>query len=143
MRAFQAIIGLALLLLTAGGAAGAGEIAADDRQAIRSIIEAQLAAFRAEDGARAFSYAAPRIKAKFRSSEIFMRMVKNGYPAIYASRKASFIETVVHGEAVLQKVVVIGADGLPATALYEMQKQPDGTWLINGCALLRNAEAGA
>ena len=32
---------------------------------------------------------------------------------------------------------VIGPDGHAYTAHYIMQKQPDGTWMINGCYLTR------
>jgi hypothetical protein len=38
---------------------------------------------------------------------------------------------------VLQKIVLIGPDGTAATALYEMKRQPDGSWRIAGCSLAR------
>ena len=33
------------------------------------------------------------------------------------------------------EVYVVGPDGKPALAVYEMQRQPDGSWRINGCWL--------
>ena len=35
-----------------------------------------------------------------------------------------------------QEVVVVGPDGAVVLALYPMQLQPDGRWLINGCTLM-------
>jgi hypothetical protein len=37
----------------------------------------------------------------------------------------------------LQEVYVVGPDGNPVLAIYEMQRQPDGSWRINGCWLTR------
>ncbi len=142
MRTTLAGLGLVLALFLSFGARADG-VDAGDRQAIRSVIAAQLDAFRSGDSARAFSYAAPRIKAKFGTSENFMAMVRAGYPMIFASRKATFMDTIAHSGGVFQKVLVIGDGGGAATAIYEMQRQPDGVWLINGCALVRGAEAGA
>jgi hypothetical protein len=39
-----------------------------------------------------------------------------------------------------QPVFLIGPDGVPVTAMYMMQKQPDGVWKIDGCYL--NASKG-
>jgi ketosteroid isomerase-like protein len=33
-------------------------------------------------------------------------------------------------------MTVVGPDGKSYTALYSMEKQPDGTWRISGCTLL-------
>ena len=40
----------------------------------------------------------------------------------------------VNGD-IVQRVELIGPDGKPALALYVMQRQPDGSWKINGCFL--------
>jgi hypothetical protein len=35
----------------------------------------------------------------------------------------------------VQRVLLVGPDGVPVTALYFMEQQPDGSWKISGCVL--------
>ena len=74
---------LALLGLLVGLAFGAQaqDVSDADRAAIRDIIQSQVDAFRRDDGDAAFGYASPSIRGMFGSSEIFMDMVRQGYPA--------------------------------------------------------------
>jgi hypothetical protein len=51
-------------LLSLSACAHQGELRADDRIAIRAVIERQLEAFRQEDAAAAFALASPEIQAK-------------------------------------------------------------------------------
>lgn len=108
-----------------------------DRAAIRQVIESQLAAFQKDDGAQAFSYASPFIQSKFGSPEIFMEMVRTGYRPVYRPREVEFRDLVSENERLFQKVFIVGPDGESVLALYEMQRQPDGTWKINGCILVK------
>jgi hypothetical protein len=39
----------------------------------------------------------------------------------------------------LQEILVVGPDGQPVLAEYIMQRQPDGSWRINGVILLAAA----
>jgi hypothetical protein len=137
---------LALGLLAAGPALAqsAGDapsaLGAPDREAIRGVIEAQLNAFQHDDGARAFGYATPAIQRKFGDAATFMQMVKSGYPAVYRPRSVAFdrlVDTEFGPDQILQ---VIGPDGAAYTAHYMMQKQPDGSWMINGCYLTRGTD---
>ena len=112
------------------------ELAAADRAAIRSVIERQLAAFQRDDAVAAFAYASPTIREIFRTPENFLRMVRRGYPPVYRPRQVEFRELVdVQGEPV-QRVLLVGPDGVPMIALYVMQRQVDGAWKINGCYLV-------
>jgi hypothetical protein len=106
-----------------------------DRAAIRAVVEQQLAAFQRDDDGAAFDLASPTIQQQFRSSGNFMRMVRSGYQPVYRPRDVQFgaIETVEG--AIIQRVELIGPDGVPALAHYVMQRQPDGSWRINGCFL--------
>lgn len=104
-----------------------------DRSAIQGVISQQLEAFRVDDGARAFSHAAPNIRAIFKNPEMFMAMVKQGYMPLYRAQRFSFGAT---GEDFSQRVTIIGPDGKTYEALYTMQRQPDGSWGITGCSLL-------
>jgi hypothetical protein len=121
-----------------GGAVSS--LPAPDQTAIRHVIEAQLAAFQRDDGAEAFGYAAPAIRQKFGDAATFMAMVKGGYPAVYRPRAVTFdrlVDTEFGPDQILR---VIGPDGAAYTAHYIMQKQPDGTWMINGCYLTRGED---
>ncbi|WP_232845864.1 DUF4864 domain-containing protein [Aurantimonas marina] len=55
---------------------------ADDASDVQAAISGQLEAFRSDDGAGAYSYAAPNIKAIFPSPQIFMGMVRSGYDPV-------------------------------------------------------------
>jgi hypothetical protein len=115
----------------------ASTLAAPDQAAIRHVIEAQLAAFQRDDGAEAFGYATPTIQQKFGDAANFMAMVKGGYPAVYRPRSVTFDKLVDTEFGPDQILRVIGPDGHAYTAHYIMQKQPNGSWMINGCYLTR------
>ncbi|MEQ9638807.1 MAG: DUF4864 domain-containing protein [Alphaproteobacteria bacterium] len=106
-----------------------------DQAAIRGVIEGQIEAFRRDDGAAAFGYAAPMIQSMFGDPDNFMRMVRTGYPQVYRPRSFEFRDMRMVGDRLIQSVLVIGPKGVPVLALYEMKQQPDGTWRIAGCTL--------
>ncbi len=108
-----------------------------DRKEFQRIITAQISAFKADDGSAAYDFAAPSIRNIFTTPEIFMSMVKQGYPQIYRPQSFSFAEALTDSVGrPAQKMLVVGPDGKSYMALYAMEKQPDGTWRIAGCTLL-------
>jgi len=125
---------LGLLLLTTPAAAQ--ELGSGDRQAIQSVIERQVDAFRREDGTAAFGYATPDLQQQFGSAEIFMQMVRSGYQPVYRPRSFRFQELKTIDGVPTQLVHVVGPDGVAKLALYFMKLQPDGSWRISGCVLL-------
>ena len=134
----RSLVGLVWLLMAlvhpAGGSAGE-PLSAEDRAAIRGVIEAQLAAFRADDGLRAFGFASPSIQRQFGSPANFLAMVRTGYRPVHRPREVQFRDLVeVEGEPV-QLVLLVGPDFEVVTAHYVMQRQADGSWRINGCVL--------
>lgn len=131
-----------LFWLTAAGAAWAQsqDVGEADREAIRRTIERQLDAFRRDDGAAAFAVASPEIQRQFQTPEIFMHMVRQGYPQVYRPREVDFRDLVVAQGVPNQAVLIVGPDGSAAMAIYRMQKQQDGSWRIDGCALLKTGE---
>ncbi len=147
---------LAVLILMAAGTLGpsvvpataqsaapdgaASSLPAPDQAAIRHVIEAQLAAFQRDDGAEAFGYATPMIQQKFGDATNFMAMVKGGYPAVYRPRSVTFDKLVDTEFGPDQILRVVGPDGAAYTAHYIMQKQPNGTWMINGCYLTKGED---
>jgi hypothetical protein len=110
-------------------------LSAGDRGAIRETIEAQIDAFRRDDGARAFALASPGIQGLFGSPAAFMEMVRRGYRPVYRPRAFTFGPLTMPNGVPTQAATVIGPDGRPVRALYPMTRLPDGGWRIDGCVL--------
>jgi hypothetical protein len=126
-----------VLLALAPSLAWPQSISAADARAVREVIEAQLDAFKHDDAARAFSYAAPGIRETFGNPENFMAMVRAEYAVVYRPSSVNFDAPMIIGEELVQPVRMTDAQGHAWIALYPMEKQPDGTWRINGCQLGR------
>ncbi len=136
---------LALLFFSAlPGAARAEDpaLGAGDTAAIRSVISHQLGAFLKDDQTAAFSDASPTIQAMFHDPDTFMRMVRTAYQPVYRASGVEFRQlTTIEGRLV-QQVYMVGPDGIAVLADYEMQRQPDGTWRINGCSIAKAPDQG-
>ncbi|MER9327503.1 DUF4864 domain-containing protein [Mesorhizobium sp. M0488] len=119
------------LLLVSSAYAGDTEV-----RAAQTAIDGQLKAFIADDGATAYSFAAPNVKQIFPTVDTFMNMVTNGYPPVRKPRSYSFgkVEETSPG-SIVQQVLIVGPDGKDYEAVYTLQQQPDGTFRITGCSL--------
>ncbi|WP_282605837.1 DUF4864 domain-containing protein [Pelagibius sp. Alg239-R121] len=126
------IFSLVLIAPGAGANAAEADIPAGEKAAIKSVIESQLAAFKADDGQTAFSFASPTIKQLFGTPERFMSMVRSGYPAVYRPRAVEFRKLHRDGTVLVQEIRFIGPDGKPVIALYSVVQAPGGQWLIDG-----------
>jgi hypothetical protein len=130
---------LIVMLLLSGVAVSRADDSANlpqsDIDAIGSIVSRQLEAFRHDDGVAAFSFASPNIQGMFGTAEHFMAMVRQGYPPVYRPRNAHIGAVVMRDGKVVQRVDLVGPDGKDELALYTMEKEPDGTWRIDGCQL--------
>ncbi len=115
-----------------------------DKSAFRSVIGSQIEAFLADDGVAAYSHAAPMIKQIFPTPDTFMNMVRQGYQPVYRPQSYKFGEAGFSASGrPIQRVTVVGPDGLTYEAIYTMEQQPDGSWQINGCALVRAPDISA
>ena len=115
-----------------------------DRSAFQSIITGQIDAFQADDGARAYKFAAPMIRRIFPNPDMFMAMVREGYPQVYRPQSYRFGEAGYSASGrPTQRVTIVGPDSISYEAIYTMEQQPDGSWQINGCAIVRAPELGA
>ena len=141
MRLFLSVIAMLLLLCLP---ARADSLSEADKSAFQGIITGQIEAFRAEDGARAYSYAAPMIRQAFPNPDIFMNMVRQGYQPVYRPQSFTFGAAGFSASGrPTQRVTVVGPDGITYEAIYTMERQPDGTWQISGCAIVRAPDVGA
>ena len=104
------------LILASSAFAGDAEIKAG-----QSVIDGQLKALIANDGATAYSFAAPNVKRIFPTVDAFMNMVTNGYPPVRKPQTYS--------------CWTIEPDAKDYEAVYTLQQQPDGTFQITGCSL--------
>lgn len=132
---------LALVLGLAAGAANAQT--PDDRVAIQSVITGQLDAFQHDDAGAAFEKASPMIQHMFGTASNFLSMVQQSYPPVYRARQPAFAGLGLTDGRIVQKVELVGPDGRDYLALYIMERQPDGTWKINGCELTDSEKVGA
>ena len=132
MHPIRAVL-LAAFMLAQGVAAYAGDA---EIKAAQGAIEAQLKAFQAGDGELAYSYAAPSIKRMFPTVEMFMGMVESAYQPVGHPKNFSFGKVEEMGAtSIVQQVLLTGPDGKEYEAVYTLQLQQDGTYLITGVSL--------
>ena len=105
----------------------------------QNIIQSQITAFLQDDARTAYSFASPTIREKFPTEDAFFDMVKKGYAPVYRPGNFAFGRSKVEGDMVLQEVLISGPDGKDWTALYQLLKQPDGSYRINGVHMVRAA----
>lgn len=136
MRHMMPALLVAMLLGNAARAQDA--VTPADRTLVQHIITEQIDAFRRDDAATAFSFAAPHIQAMFGDAPHFLAMVRQAYPLVYRPRTFNFGTPTVADGLLIQKVQLLGANGDEALALYQMEKEPDGGWRIAGCSLIKS-----
>lgn len=118
--------------------AAPGDVRAADAREIRRVIEAQLAAFRADDAELAFSFASPAIREQFGVADYFLAMVRGAYPVVHRPQTVAFLLAETADAAVIQRVRMTDRDGAAWLAVYRMQRQNDRSWRIDGCVLVRD-----
>ncbi len=124
---------LAVVQLLWASAALAGDI---EIKAAQTVIDSQLKAFIANDGAAAYSFAAPNVKRIFPTVDTFMSMVTNGYAPVRKPQSYSFGKAEQTGpSSIIQQVLIVGPDGKDYEAVYTLELQPDGSFKITGCSL--------
>ncbi len=134
MRAFM--LSIFLLMVFFAGQAAASDPATDARK----VIGNQILAFLNADADAAYGYASPAIKEKFPDKTTFFDMVKRTYKPVYEPGNYAFGRDKVEddGTTVFQEVLITGRDGKDWTAIYQLQRQADSTYRINGVQLFPN-----
>ena len=131
----------AVVLLVAALLSFALPARADDVANAQSVIRAQEEAFRRDDAAAAYSYAAPGIQQIFPQADVFMSMVQHAYTPVYRHKSFEFGEAQTAGGQVAQRVHIVDDNGEAWEALYTLEVQPDGSLKIVGCMLLKAGQA--
>ena len=127
----------AALVAVAAAAHATNEVSPADVRAVRSLIEAQLAAFASDDAGRAFSFAAPAIQTMFENPDRFLAMVRESYPVVYRPASVSFLQPQWIDGKLIQRVQMADAAGAPWLVVYEVERQADRSWRIAGCVAAR------
>ena len=117
-------------------AAGAADVPERDALSVRSVIQAQLAAFAADDAKRAFSYATPQLREMFGSADKFIEVVREAYPVVYRHETVAFLKPELADGMLLQGVHLTDGQGVLWLALYRMERQRDRSWRISACQLV-------
>lgn len=127
------VFALTMLSLTMleGAFAGDAEI-----KAAQGAIDGQLKAFQRDDNAGAYAFAAPSIKQIFPTVESFMGMVSGAYEPVHKPKSYAFGKVEETGAgSIVQHLMIVGPDGKDYEAVYRLERQPDGSFLINGVSL--------
>ena len=111
--------------------------AADDAADARSVITSQVEAFSRDDAATAYGFASPLLHELFPQAEMFMGMVRGGYPPVYRHKSFQLGEFSTADGRMTQRANIIDANGAAWEAVYSLERQDDGTLKISGCSLVK------
>lgn len=109
----------------------------------RQVITQQITAFLKDDASAAYSFASPEIKSAFPNAERFFDMVKKSYQPVYRPGNFSFGRNKVSadGSVAFQEVLISAPDGKDWAVFYELKRQRDGTFAINGVRMMRETNS--
>ena len=133
MRILLLSLAITLALALPGGA--------QERQ-IEETIARQIEALKADDFARAFSFASPGIQGLFGTPERFGEMVRRGYPMVWRPGEVRYLDLREVAGGLWQRVQVTDAAGRVFLLDYQMIETEDG-WKINAVQLLPQPDVAA
>ena len=132
-RRFRSCLASVLMLIPMAALA----LTEEDRGDGRAVIERQIDAFRRDDAATAFAFASPELQMLFHDPDRFMTMVRNGYQPVYRPKTYRFSGDAETPEGLSETLTIENAEGEAWTAVYTLAKQPDGSWKITSCRLVK------
>lgn len=100
-----------------------------------SVVNRQLAAFRADDFPSAYRQAASAVQTKFTLAQ-FEAMIRRDYAQMAHARRVEFGPVNVHGSAAIVQVYFFAADGSVRSFLYSLMAER-GAWKIDGAEEVR------
>jgi len=110
---------------------------------VKNVIEQQITAFLNDDAQTAYSFASPEIKSVFPNAERFFEMVKKSYGPVYRPGNYAFGRNQVSadGTVAYQEVLISAPDGKDWAVYYELKRQRDGQFAINGVRMKRETNS--
>ena len=106
-----------------------------DWLAIRSVVEDQRAALATGDAQRAFAYASPGVRGRFRDAATFFAMVRRSYSPLIEARVAQLLDGAVVDGRVIQPLQLVMPDDTVLVALYTMERLRGGAWRVAACLI--------
>ena len=139
-------IGIALFLkagLFAAPAFAQQDAKTDAVGLAKDVIEQQITAFLNNDAAAAYAFASPEIKSVFPNAERFFEMVKKSYAPVYRPGNYAFGRNQLSpdGTVAFQEVLISAPDGKDWAVYYELKRQRDGNFAINGVRMMRETNS--
>jgi hypothetical protein len=131
MRLTLLILGLTALTARAADSEGLHYSRPADRREITAVVEAQLAAFRANDFDKAYGFAAQGLRQQF-TVEQFTVMITRGYPLILHNERAEFGLPQDDGTSAVLSVQVFAAGNQSAAYRYLLVKESAGSTASGG-----------
>jgi hypothetical protein len=104
---------------------------------MRLVIQAQIAAMRADDWPGAFALASPDLQAQYGTPAALRDDVIAHYAPLPATASAKFIDVVTFRGLPTYRVILADGYGSTMTAYYLVRRLDDGSLRIAGCVLVR------
>ena len=105
------------------------------KKELSAVIDAQLAAFRANDYPKAYTFAAGGVKTLFPLGD-FEKMVRTNYPIIAGSTSAEYGVAFDTGEEAVVNVRIENAEKKSVEYQYLLKKEAGG-WKISGVSEIK------
>jgi hypothetical protein len=112
-------------------------LARADQAAMRLLIEAQIAAMRADDWPGAFALASPDLQEQYGAPTALRDDVTAHYAPLPHVASVEFIDIVTFRELPTYRVTLTDDNGSATTAYYLVRRLDDGSLRIAGCVLVR------
>ena len=106
-----------------------------DTEGIRHVIARQFQAFADDDAEAAFETATPGVRKSMGHPGRFLALVRGTYPMVYRPETYAFLDVELKAREAWQLVRLVDAGGKAWVALFALERQPDGSWRIGGCAV--------
>ncbi|MFM9916686.1 MAG: DUF4864 domain-containing protein [Rhizobacter sp.] len=127
-----------ICLSLAAGGAYAVEVPEVQAAKARAVVQAQLDAFAADDARRAFQLASPSARKHLGSPDNFIKLVRKNYAVVYRPATVAFLKPQLIDGVVVLGVQMTDSQGSAWLATYQLERQPNGLFLIDGCELVAN-----
>jgi hypothetical protein len=114
----------------------ADPVSSTDAEAIQDVVQSQLDALSEDDAGRAFSLATEHMRSLIGTPDRFLQMIKDQYPPVYRNRRALFSPPERIDGHTIVIVRLTDKDNSVWLAVYELTREADGAWKIEGCNLV-------
>jgi hypothetical protein len=105
--------------------------------AAQSVVQDQLDAFQRGDADSAFELASPELQADYDNAGNFLEIVRAKYAPFFHRRQLEFRALAIAGDAAAQGLQIVDEQGEVWNVIYELARQPDGSWAVANCFLLQ------